>query len=266
MTEAQRIEAFANMLAWSEYAVFLGGAGGDGADFLCIDTVDSGIREIALPDVGPIVSLNGSNSGTCVAVTLSARPDEKGTPRELFTLFEVDAGGEVCRQTELTGVRRINLLAIGTPQVNGCALLESGILIIVNNRVILLDRDGALLDFVVWESGSPRIAARSDRSVFVYDTDADAITIKTVSVTRENTLKVNATELPGSITAIIPANAGTVYAVEGKKVFSFDPSTGKKKAAWEFPYGFDPEKDYCWNGEELLVQSRRGQIGLYRIR
>ncbi len=248
-----------------EDTVFLFGAGENGTVFLCIDTVRAESKEVSPPAVGPVVSLNGSSRGTCIAIVLSARPDSEGTLRELFTLFEIDVKGEICRKTELAGIRRINLLALGTPVINDCALLETGILVIVNNRVILLDLDGELLDHVVWDSPHPRIAACTGRGVCLYDTDGDAITLKTVDVIEENTLSVTTAGLSSSFTAVIPTNTGTVYAVEEKTVFSVDVQTGKKTAAWEFPYGFDPEKDWCCSGASMLLQARRRQVGLYRI-
>ena len=115
-----------------ENTVFLVGSGSGGHAFCCVDMESDTMKEISLPAAGSVFDLSVSEGNLCLATVCYAQPDNSGNPKEHFSLFELDMDANIKNRVELTGINDINLLAIGTPVVNGCAKIDSFILIIVN--------------------------------------------------------------------------------------------------------------------------------------
>ena len=252
----------------ADRALYIHGTDSSGPSFFCVDLETDEKTDIKLPVSGAVMDLSVSNRGTCLATVYSSRTDETGTPRGCFTLFEINPDAVIGKQTELTGIDDINLLAIGTPVVNGCAVLDDSILIIVNNRVILLDNEGKLLDYVIMDSGYPRIAGASIQPVCIFDAADGELTAKLLYVSQDNEISVKPMECPPSCLAIIPtADRDSVFVVQDKTVYSFDPEDQNKpmRPVWSFPYGFSSEKAYYYDGEEALIECYNGNIALYRI-
>ena len=246
--------------------VFLQGSGDTGPSFFCIDLDANEKTEIALPVPGAVMDLSPSGGGSCLACVYSSRLDGSLTARGYFTLFEIGPDAAAVRQVELTGIDRINLLAIGSPTVNGCAWIGERILIIVNNRVILLDEAGELLDCLVWDSGHPRMACSSSKGVYVYDASSDGVTVKLLTVSENDALSVSDLTLPGSAVGVIPSCGGTeLYIADEKMVYSYDIETARQKAVWVFPYGFSKEKEYRFDGRSTLLECYHGRIGFFGL-
>ena len=251
-----------------DHTLFLHGTGNNGPAFFCIDMETDTISDIKLPVSGPVLDLSVSNGGACLATVYSSRLDETGTPRGHFTLFEIGRDALVRKQVELAGIDRINLLAIGTPVVNGCAVLNDRILIIVNNRVVLLDDDGKLIDSVIMDSVHPRIAGASAPSACIYDVVDGKVSAALLSVSQENELSVRPMDCPPSCADIIPTAAGdSIFVVQDNTVYSckFELQNNRMRPAWIFPYGYSGEKKFFYDGEETLLECYNGRVAVYRI-
>ena len=249
-----------------DQTLFLHGTGNNGASFFCVDLVADKKTDIELPISGPVMDLSVSKDGACLATVYSSRSDETSTARGCFTLFEIQPDASVKSQVELTGIDDINLLAIGTPVVNGSAIINDNILIIVNNRVILLDKEGNLINYIIWESGHPRIACANNQMVCVYDVVDNEMVASILRVSTKNTMDIAVLDCPKSSTDIIPSHSDKeIFIVENDTVYAFDISTNQQRPVWSFPYGFSNEKGYYYNNISTFLECYRGRIVLYSI-
>lgn len=251
-----------------DHTVFFHGTDNYGASFFCIDLDTDKKTDIKLPVSGPVMDLSVSNGELCLATVYSSRLDETGTARGYYTLFAISPDAIIRKQVELTGIQNINLLAIGTPVVNGCAILDDNILIIVNNRVILLDDGGELIDYVIMDSGHPRIAGASIKPVCIYDVVDGELTAKLLSVSQGNDISIKPMECSPSCIDIIPTAAkDSVFVVQEKTVYSYnlELQNEQMKPSWTFPYGYSKEKAYYFDGEATLLECYNGRIAVYRI-
>ncbi len=251
-----------------DHTLFFHGTGNNGAFFFCLDLDTDKKTDINLPVSGPVMDLSVSNGGACLATVYSSRLDETGTPQGCFTLFEISPDATIRKQIELTGIASINFLAIGTPVVNGCAILDDNILIIVNNRVILLDDEGKLIDYVIMDSGHPRIAGASIQPVCIYDVVDGELTAKLLYVSQGNDISMKPMECTPSCIDMIPTAAtDSVFVVQEKTVYSYDLELQNEqlKPSWTFPYGYSTEKAYYYDGENTLLECYNGRIAVYRV-
>ena len=142
--------------------------------------------------------------------------------------------------------------------MNGCAILDDNILIIVNNRVILLDDGGELIDYVIMDSGHPRIAGASIKPVCIYDVVDGELTAKLLSVSQGNDISIKPMECSPSCIDIIPTAAkDSVFVVQEKTVYSYnlELQNEQMKPSWTFPYGYSKEKAYYFDGEAFDAQA-----------
>ncbi len=248
--------------------LFLHGTCSSGPSFFCIDLDTSEKTEIELPVSGPVMNLSVSNDGLCLATVYSSRLDETKTPRGFFTLFEISPDSSIRKQVELKGINSINLLAIGTPVVNGCAFVDDDILIIVNNRVVLLDDEGRLIQHIVMDSGHPRIVGASVQPVCVYDVADGEITAKLLYVSKDNRITVEKLECPASCDDIIPTSGKeNIFVVQENNVYPYDLDLQhrQEKPVWAFTYGYSGEKEYFYDGTSTLLECYDGRIAVFRI-
>ena len=247
-----------------ENTVFLVGSGSGGPAFFCVDMESDTMKEISLPAAGSVFDLSVSEGNLCLATVCYAQPDNSGNPKEHFSLFELDMDANIKNRVELTGINDINLLAIGTPVVNGCAKIDSFILIIVNNRVVLLDGNGDLLDLIVWKSGHPKIAGTAGRYVCMYDIVDNEPAVSLLEITPDGRIIVADRDLPDPIIGLIPAAGGKgIFTVNDHTVFSLDLGTMNQSPAFSLPYGWSQDKDYYYNSVLGLLECYHGRLAVY---
>lgn len=248
-----------------ENTVFLVGSGSGGPAFFCVDMESDTMKEISLPVAGSVFDLSVSEENLCLATVCYAQPDDSGISKEHFTLFELDKDASIKTHVELKGINDINLLAIGTPVVNGCAKIDSFILIIVNNRVVLLDGNGDLLDLIVWKSGHPKIAGTFGRYVCVYDFVDNEPAASLLEISPDNIIIPAELDLPVPINGLIPGNSGnSIFTVKDHTVYSLDLSTLDQSPVFSFPYGWSQDKDY-YNGVSRLLECYHGRLSVYTV-
>lgn len=248
-------------------AAFLSGTDPSGSALYRVDTETDSCERVDLPGEGPVQCLNSSGRGTCLAITYGARLNAVGDREGFFTLWELAETGQLLRQTELTGIGAVNLLAIGTPEAHGCAFLGNRILVIVNNRLFLLEPDGALADWTVWETARPRLFSGSGPSVCVCDRQNGHPVCRRVSATAEGKLQAEPLELPENAEGLIPSDAEEALCwAEGGTVHVTRMGNGREADQWELPFGFSRDRDYCYNGSSTLLTCYHGAAACFVIR
>lgn len=242
---------------------FLTGAG-DGRAFVCYDVVSPEALEPELPEAGRLFSLGVSPEGDCLAVAVSAHGGDDPGGLD-YSLLVFGADGRRQKEISLAGVRKVNFLAVGTPNVNGCAMMGEDILLLINNRLLLLDAGGDLLDYVVWAGSHPHLAACMGNTAFIYEMRSGKLLFNAIHITDDKKLHVESAALPAGIVGVIPSgDAEHCWLTDGKTVYSFD-AAGRSEARWEFPYGYSPEKEYYYNGDDLLLELYHGRIGFFSL-
>ncbi len=246
---------------------FLSGIDPSGGVLYRVDTEMDICERAELPGEGPVQCLNSSGKGTCLAITYGARLNTVGDREGFFTLWELAETGQLLRKTELTGIGTVNLLAIGTPEAHGCALLGDRILVIVNNRLFLLEPDGTLTDWTVWKSARPKLFSGSGPSVCVADRQNGRPICRRVSATAEGKLQAEPLELPENAEGLIPSNAEeTLCWTEGGTVHVTRMDTQRETDRWELPFGYSPDRDYCYDGSSFLLSCYHGAAAYFVIR
>ena len=247
-----------------ENTLFLVGSGSSGPVFFCVDMESDTMKEIFLPVSGSVFDLSVSEGNLCLAIVCSSQSDDTGNPKEHFTLFELDKDANIKTQVELKGINDINFLAIGTPVINGCTTTDSRILIIVNNRVILLDSSGNLLDLIVWKSGHPGIAGTSGQHVFVYDVVDNKPAASLLEFSPDGRIIASELDWPDTIFGLIPTNSGKgIFTVKDHSVFSLDLDTLNQNPAFSIPYGWSKDKEYRYDGVSNLLECYHGRLDVY---
>ncbi len=247
------------------HTAFLYGTGDAGGSFLRVDLERDEATPIELPIGGSVFSLSVSPSGNCLAVIDSAR-SENDVVRDVFTLFEINADGAIVRQVELSGIRAVNLLAIGTPVVNGCALLDDVVFVIINNCLFFMDLSGGYITSVRWNGSHPRLACCLGDRVCVFDPDDRGGPCRSVRLSHEGRMLLEDIEIPDTAFGVIPSSGNeTLFFAEDKTVFAFDIRTGRRTECWEFPYGFAAGKEYYYNGDAFLLERYHGKVQFYKI-
>lgn len=249
-----------------DQTAFLAGTEQNRHILYCVDLEKDKKEEISLPIQGSLFDLSASDKGLCLATVYSAQQEGTDPSIGRFTLFEIGTDSAIRKQTELRGINKVNLLAIGGPIVNGCAKLGDDYLIIVNNRVFFLDKEGGLLNYLVWDSGHPAIAGCFEKSAVIYDVVDNSIIAKRITVMPDDTMEVNSLELPDSTIGVVPSYSEKgIFIVENKTLYCLDYQTRRQKTVCTFPYGYSKDKDYYFNGLSTLLECYYGRVGAYSI-
>lgn len=247
----------------TENTAFLTGTG-DERSFLCCDILTQEISEIELPVSGSLFSLGVSPEGDCLIIAVAAHKGDDSGGLD-YSLLVLDTDGRLQKEIFLDGVRTVNFLAVGTPLVNGCAMMGEDILLLVNNRLLLLDAGGDLLDYVVWAGSHPHLAACMGNTAFIYEMRSGELLFNAIHITDDKKLHVEPAALPAGIVGVIPSgDAEHCWLTDGKTVYSFD-AAGRFAPRWEFPYGYSAEKEYFYNGGDLLLELYHGRVGFFSL-
>ncbi len=244
---------------------FLCGSGNGEHVLLRADPTTGQTGRIELPSSEKVFCLGAANNSLCLAVTDSSRLDPAGTPKDHFTLFEINENGDIFRETPLDGVDKLNLLAIGTPTVQGCALLGENILLLINNRLILLNADGEWLDDLMWR-GTPRLAGGDGSVIWLVDMSEDTLLCAVLSVSPEGKLRVEKRDLPeGSQTFVHAFGQKDLFYTVGRQVFAMNYASGKVEERWCCSSPPSGSKEFWFNGEDLLLELENGRVRFLRI-
>ena len=244
---------------------FLCGTGDGEEFFLRADPITGQTERLLLPSSGTVFCLGCAENRRCLVITDSSCLDTSGTPRDHFTLFEIEENGDIIRELSLGGIEEINLLAIGTPAVQGCALLGENVLILINNRLLLLNQNGKLLDDLTWH-GKPRLTGGIGAAVWLADLAEEGSLCAILTVSSEGKLRVEKREMPENGQSIVRAfGQEELYYTAGRQVFAMDPVTGKTEERWSYSAAPTAGKEIWFNGEDLLLELEGSWIRFLRI-
>ncbi len=244
---------------------FLCGTGNSGQILLRADPITGRADPILLPSSGTVFCLGAAEGKRCVVITDSSRLDASGTPRDHFTLFEIEENGDIIRESSLDGIEEVNLLAIGTPAVQGCALLGENALILIDNRLLLLDPNGKLLDDLTWH-GKPRLAGGTETEVWLADQTEEEFLCAILTVSSEGKLRVEKQKAPEDGHTFVRAfGQKELFYTADRRVFAMDPDTGKTEERWSYAAAPSGKKEIWFNGEDLLLELDGGWARFLRI-
>jgi len=259
-------ELYYTNAAFGGEAVFLCGTGEEGQELYRVDSLTGQAEKITLSSSGTIFCLGAASTETCLAVTAEAGTDETGIPKVEFTLYEIDPSGVIVGETALTGIGQLNLLAIGTPEVQGCTRLGDDILILINNRLLLLGADGALKDHLLWK-GRPRLIGSDGSAVYLWNIRDGGAALSTVTITGEGTLSFEERMAPEGCQAFIRSfDKGELLYIANKQILRLDLESGQSEARWGYAAAPSAEKEIWYSGEDLLLELENGRVRFLRIK
>ena len=245
--------------------VFLCGTGARGPVLFYREFPAGENTPIDLPGAGTIAFLGASGAGTALLVMDSPKPDDLGTVRDSFTLYELANTGAVLRELTLEGVGEINLVAMGTPEVQGCALLGDNVLILINHRLLLLGADGSLLDDLVW-AGNPRLIGSDREHIYLENIRDGTCRLASAAISSENRLAWEELLVPEGCAFFLPTfGSHDLFYFADRQACALAPSSGDTREAWTYLAPPSAEKEIGYNGDALLVELERGQIRFLRI-
>ena len=242
---------------------FLSGAEVGRGKVLRLDTQQGKAAAVALPANETVMTLCVSPEGECLVVACAARTGDDSGKMD-YTLFTLDNAGTVTSQTPLAGVDAVNFLAIGTPRVNGVTRIGPHILLIINNRLLLLDKRGDYLDSMIWAGAHPRLAGTAAETAYIYENSSNGCVLTAVRVSGGK-LQSEPVSLTDDILGVIPTGRGEHIFVAGRKNVYSIRDDARKTSSWELPFGFSPEKEYFYNGEDLLLELYHGRVSFSAI-
>lgn len=245
--------------------VFLCGTGKQGPSLIYRELPVGENMPIDLPGPGIIAFLGASGTGTALLVMDSPQPDDLGTMRDSFTLYELDNTGAILRELALGGIGQINLVAMGTPEVQGCALLGEDVLILINHRLLLLGADGSLLDDRIC-TGHPQLIGSVRERTYLDNVRDGALHLASVSLSEDHHLRWAELPVPERCDLFLPAFGNhDLFFITGRQVCALDPVSGETREVWTYLAPPSAEKEIGYNGDTLLVELERGQIRFLSI-